>query len=145
MSYVLSPGTTQVFPVVDAGRNKKMSLAQLLAWLPSVMTLAVTRLTQSGANTGDSLVWSGTQWTPTTITGTGVASDTVPNALLGNGKRGTGTTYARGDHTHPLTVKRTIGVGETWTIAEDECVVVAGDWTINGDLTVNDHAIFVVL
>jgi hypothetical protein len=146
MTSVLSPATTQLVPVVDAGTNKKMTLAQLVAWLPTVLSLAVSRLTQSGATTGQTIVWNGSQWAPGDMTGGGgTPSDATPAQASGMGSAGTMTDYARGDHSHPLAIKRTVPVAETWTVESDECVVVAGDWTVYGDLVVKDGAVFVVL
>lgn len=146
MTSVLAPATHQLVPVVDAGVNKKMTLAQLVAWLPTVLSLAVSRLTQSGATPGQVIAWNGTTWTPTTMAGgSGTASDGVPAQASGNGSAGVDTAYARGDHSHPLAMKRTVPAGETWTVESDECVVVAGNWTIHGDLVVKDGGVFVAL
>jgi hypothetical protein len=147
MPSVLAPDTYQVFPVVAAGANKKMSLAQLVAWLPSVLSLAVSRLTQSGAQPGQVLTWTGSQWSPQDAAGgtAGTPSDTLPARASGVGSAGTMTDYSRGDHSHPLAIKRTVPAAETWTVQSDECVVVAGDWSVEGDLLVKDGGVFVAL
>lgn len=72
MPSVLSPDTFQVFPVVASGMNKKVSLAQLANWLPTVLSLPLSRLTKSGASNGQVIVWDGLHWVPKTVEGSDV-------------------------------------------------------------------------
>lgn len=63
-------------------------------------------------------------------------SDSVAAQNKGNGSAGTAESAARADHEHPLTVKRSIPAGETWAIASDESMLLAGSWDISGNLEV---------
>jgi hypothetical protein len=103
----------------DAGVTHKMSLEQVRLWLVAM-----------GVGGGG---------------GAGL-SDAAACAAIWLAGAGIAETASRADHQHPIAVKRTaVGAGATWTIATDEAAVVAGDWTIEGDLLVEPGGVILFL